>query len=354
MLKTGDMNQLMKYDTNDAHDIRDAFGNDALMIACIHHQPKVVEYLLSIPITTEVSNDLKKTPLMLAIEFGKSIETVKVLLNNSHVIESVNNAVGENGNTALLYACSLDEVDILKALMEATDHCIAPLHINPLTGDSMLHVASKTGGSIYKMKYIMDWYQSHALDITIKNKSLQTFYHFCRNPNFVNCILPDAKVMYYLIHDIDQSNCSPLMMWASEGRLDLIEIVVSYNTNNPIINYTRVDKQGRTLLHLLSMHLGKGLTFGQKSLDYIIEKLCTLVNVRDWENGNTPLHIAAKTSPLIPAVQINTVVSFVKALVKHGAIINSYNFKDEQAINTSRIRELTTCLDGIILSILFF
>ncbi|KAI9267165.1 hypothetical protein EDC94DRAFT_558231 [Helicostylum pulchrum] len=350
-LKTGDMNQLMRYDTNDAHDIRDAFGNNALMMACIHHQPKIVEYLLSIPVTTMVSNDLKKTPLMLAIEFGKSIETVQVLLSDSHVIQSVNNAIDKNGNTALLYACSIDELDILKALMEATDHCITPPHTNSITGDSMLHVASRSGSSIHKMKYIMDLYQSHSLSTTIKNKSLQTFYHLCRNANFINYILPDTNAKYYLIHDIDQNNCSPLMMWASEGRLDLIEIIVSYNANNPTINYIRVDKQGRTLLHLLSMYLGKGLTFGQKSLDYIIEKLCMLVNVRDWQDGNTPLHIAAKTSPLIPAAQINTVVSFVKALVKHGAIINSRNFKDEHAINTSRIRELTTCLDELHLKV---
>lgn len=347
-LKTGDMDQLMRYDTDDAHAIRDAFGNNALMMACSHHQPKVVEYLLSIPVTTMVSNDLKKTPLMLAIESGESIETVKVLLSDSHVIQSVNNAIDKNGNTALLYACSLDELDILKALMEATDHCVTPPHTNSITGDSMLHIASRSGCSIHKMRYIMDLYQSHSLSITIKNKSLQTFYHLCRNPNFINYILLDTNAMYYLIHDIDQTNRSPLMMWAFEGRLDLIEIIVSHNANNPTINYTRVDKQGRTLLHLLSMYLGKGLTFGQKSIDYIIEKLCTLVNIRDWQDGNTPLHIAAKTSPLISAVQINTVVSFVKALVKQGAIINSYNFKDEQAINTSRIRELTTCLDGIL------
>ncbi|KAI9355779.1 ankyrin repeat-containing domain protein [Pilaira anomala] len=341
-IKTGDMNQIVQYDTNDAHDIRDVYGNNALMMACIHHQPKVIEYLLSIPVdTTSVTNDMNKTPLILAIEYGKSFDSVQLLLNDAHVIQSVNNTIDKDGNTAVLYACSLPQLDILKALIQKCTNIIPSHQINTITGDSMLHVASRAGSLIHIMTYII---QLLFPTIHIKNKRQQTFYHTCRNPNFIKYILIDPKynAMDDILHHLDDTNTSPLMIWASEGRLDLIELVL---TEDDEIYYTRVDKQGRSLLHLLALHVGKGLRFGEKSLDYIVEKFKNLVNVRDWVHGNTPLHIAASNTVLGPT-HLNNLILFVKALVKHGSVIHAVNFSDEQPVNVCRMPEIISCLDG--------
>lgn len=341
-IKTGDMNQIVQYDTNDAHDIRDVYGNNALMIACIHHQPKVIEYLLSIPVDTSVTNDMNKTPLILAIEYGKSFDSVQLLLNDAHVIQSVNNAIDKDGNTAVLYACSLPQLDILKALIQKCTNIIPSHQINTITGDSMLHVASRAGSLIHIMTFIM---QLLFPTIHIKNKRQHTFYHTCRNPNFIKYVLIDPKynAMDAILHHLDDTNSSPLMIWASEGRLDLIELVLTEDDDE--IYYTSVDKQGRSLLHLLALHVGKGLRFGEKSLDYIVLKLKCLVNVRDWVHGNTPLHIAASTT-VLGSTHLSNLILFVKALVKHGSVIHAVNFSDEQPVNLCRMPDIMSCLDG--------
>lgn len=292
-----------------------------------------------------MTNDMKTTPLMLAIQYGKSLETVKLLLTDSHVVQSVNHAVDSYGNTAMLYACGINKIDILKALIHVAGEDLDQ-HINAITGDSVLHVASRNGCSVEFMKYIMD----HCQHQDTKNKKMETFYHSCRNVEFLKRVLLDEKynVMSDLIQDVDETGRSPLMTWALKGRLDLVELVVSNNANcNDKTNYARVDKYGNTVLHLLAMHTGKGLTYGDKSLDYMIEQFKDLVNIREWVHGNTPLHLTAETSILASAHNVSNAILFTKALVRHGAAMDAVNYRDEHPVNICKIPELTICLDGM-------
>lgn len=349
-IRTGDMDQIVSFNNSDMHDTRDIHGNNALMIACIHHQPKIVEYILSKPASAaavNVTNDMKSTPLMLAIHRGKSLETVKVLLKDPAVIQSISTSVDKLGYTAILYACSINNLEILATLLDIVGHKDLDGQINELTGESALHIAARNRCSTNFMKYIMNHLRHDSL--RLKNQKQQTFYHLCRNKCFLeNLLLNDdvgQNVVYNIMHDLDEASRSPLMTWATKGRLDLIELVVAKYANNGV-GYSKVDKNGRTLLHLLAMHLCKGLTYGEKSIDYLVENLKSCINVKDWVHGNTPLHIAAETSTLASAQSIHHAISFVNALVRHGAVIDSVNDRDEHPINICRIPELTSCLDG--------
>lgn len=333
-IKSGDLDQAIWYNTTDAYDTRDAYGNNALMIACIHHQYDIVKYLLSKPVRGPLTNDMKSTPLMLAIQHGKSLDTVKLLLTYTHVIESVNHAVDSYGNTAVIYACGIDNLNILKELQNV-GVCLDQ-HVNTITEDSVLHVASKNGCSVEFMKYLLD----HCQQRNRKNKKMETFYHSCQNVKVLKLVLQDdVNVMYDLVDDVDENGRSPLMSWALKGRLDLLELVLER-----IENTTRVDKDGNTLLHLLAM--SKSLTLGDKSLDYMVEKNIISINVRDWVHGNTPLHLIAETYVLASAMHVNNAVLFMRALVKHGAVLDAVNYRDEHPVNICRIPELSVCLDG--------
>ncbi|KAG2205104.1 hypothetical protein INT47_002198 [Mucor saturninus] len=339
-IKTGDLDQVIRYDTSDAHDTRDAYGNNALMIACIHHQYDIVNYLLSMPVKGAMTNDMNSTPLMLAIHYGKSFEIVKLLLTHPHVIQSVNEAVDNYGNTAILYACAIDNLDILKALLQVAGHqTLLDQHRNTLTGDTVLHVASRNKCSIEFMTFLL----SLCPQRNYKNKNMETFYHACRDVQVLKWVLHNENDMHDLIRDVDEKGRSPLMTWALAGRLDMIELVTERTRDGNAI----VDHDGNTLLHLLAMHTGKGLTLGDKSLDYMVEQFNISVNVRDWVHGNTPLHITAETSVLASAQSINNAVILIRALVKHGAVLDAVNYRDEHPATICKIPELAMCLDEL-------
>lgn len=347
-IKTGDLDQVIRYDTSDAHDTRDAYGNNALMIACIHHQYDIVNYLLSVPVKGAMTNDMNSTPLMLAIQYGKSLEIVKLLLTDPHVIQSVNEIVDNYGNTAILYACAIDNLDMLKVLIQVANYPnLLDHHRNTLTGDSVLHVASRNKCSPEFIKYLLKLCPQRNL----KNKKLETFYHVCRDIQVLKWLLQDEKDNYHdFIRDLDENGRSPLMTWALDGRLDMIQLVTE-KTHEGDVN---VDRDGNTLLHLLAMHTGKGLTLGDKSLDYMVEQFYISVNVRNWVHGNTPLHITAETSVLASAQSINNAVLLIRALVKHGAVLDAVNYRDEHPATICKIPELSMCLDGNVVSLLFF
>ena len=330
-IETGDLD----FATNDTHDVRDLYGNDALMIACMHHQSHIAHQLLSGREQLSV-NDMKSTPLMLSIKHGKQLETVKVLLRNQHVVNTIK-AVDNYGNTAILYACEINNLEILKALHEIHDFkdCI-----NTMTGDTILHVAARSNCSLEFLKFIVDHCNRSLL--SVRNKKNETFLHLCRNEKLVRYLLLDTDTKQHVMDAIDNTDRSPLMTWASRGRLDLMELVIADNT----FDYSCVDKYGYNILHLLALHLNKGFTLGEKSLDFMLEKLKGLVHVCEWTSGNTPLHIAAETSTLASPNNVTTAVSFIRSLVKYGATLDATNFRDESPVNVCRVPQIIELIDG--------
>ncbi|CAO3620764.1 unnamed protein product [Mucor hiemalis] len=345
-IESGDLHKVVCLKSS--HDIRDVYGNSALMIACMVDQPNIAEYFLASPNNSDVSavNDMKSTPLMLAIKHGKSLEMVKLLVKDD---KNTNNYVDNYGNTALLYACSIGDLDILKYIMETKHNINLSHHYNTITGDTVLHVAARTGCSLEFMQYLID--HSEKSLVEKRNEKHELFHHLCGNHNAIEEFLIRQHHDEYILNAIDDKGRSPFMTWGYKGRIDLMEIVVTHYVKKTELDYSRVDKHGRNVLHLIALHLSKGLTLGEKSLDYITEKLKNLINVRDWSHGNTPLHIAAELSTLASPHHINHATYFIRALIKYGAMVEAPNFRDEWPINVCRIDSLISLLDQLRLKV---
>ncbi|KAK4516021.1 uncharacterized protein ATC70_010982 [Mucor velutinosus] len=338
-IKTGDLDQFRQdmIDHEDAADVHDIEGNNALMIACFHGQTQMAAELLTRQHIQTIRNDQHKTPLIAAVQ-SRSMDTICLLLDHSQTLDCVD----LSGNTAALYASSTNNLDILQAVVQRGHHGQLLDQINQTTGDTALHMAAKNGGSMAFISYIMQHMSSPKMTRK-KNYKGETFFHVCRNLEYVkHAIKQHSSNVNVIVNQVDHLGRSPLMTWAAHGRLDLVEAIIPYARD-----YSRVDNEGRTVLHLIAMHLGRHLTFGNDSLGYIIKRMRHVVNVRDWSHGNTALHIAAETTTLASAHSIANAIAFIKALVNYGAVINTVNLRDEHPVNICRIPELTACLDEL-------
>ncbi|GAN02318.1 hypothetical protein MAM1_0020d01761 [Mucor ambiguus] len=345
-IKTGDLELFQQYmmDHGDATDVHDVEGNNALMIACFHGQTQMAAELLARShIQTTTRNDHSKTPLMAAIQ-SRSMCTIRLLLDNSNSLDYIDSF----GNTAVLYASSMNNLDILQAVVQSAHDGQLLDQINRKTGDTALHIAARNGGSMQFISYIMQYMSNSKVARKKKNYAGETFFHVCRNLEYIkHAIRQHSSDINIIVNQVDYLGRSPLMTWAAHGRLDLVEVIIPYARD-----YSRVDNDGRTVLHLIALHLGRHLTFGNDSLGYIVKRMRRIVNVRDWCHGNTALHIAAETTTLASAQSISNAVAFIKALVNYGADIHAVNLRDEHPVNICRIPELTTCLDGKLCSVL--
>ncbi|KAI9487577.1 MAG: hypothetical protein EXX96DRAFT_84605 [Benjaminiella poitrasii] len=336
-IQNGNIVQVKNPYYDDMYDVRDARGNNALMIACIYGQSSIAEYLIQQPDFTK--NNDNCTPLMCAIKHSNSLETVKVLLNDRGVRESID-SVDNDGNNAVLYACHTNNIDLIRILIE--DGKAQVDQVNTTTHDSVLHVAAQYNSSLEFMVYVMKQLDDSWMNN--KNKKGQTFYYLIENLEFLKYLinLPTFQVDD-MVNDMDQIGRSPLMVWASRGRLDLVEVIMPYATNACL----QVDNEGKTLLHLAASHLDRGLVLGNSSLDDLIEKMKDSVNIRDWSQGNTPLHLAAELTSRLSSQHLSNVISFIKALVKNGANVDAINLNDERPSDVCKIPEIMSCIDEL-------
>lgn len=340
-IRTGDMDQVRKFIHDDAYDARDADGNNALMVACMYGQAAIADYLLQSP--DHSRNDQNSTPLICAIQHGNSLDTVHLLLRDDNIKASVNTVFDHAGNTAVLYACSTNNIELVKTLLEEGDAQLDTAK-SAMTHDSALHVAARNDSSMPFLLYVLQQFN----DITAmnrRNNSGETVYHVCTCADFVKYVLGQVgSAKQVIMRSIDNHlGRSPIMAWAAKGRLDLVELLISDLSTK---DCARVDNQGNTLLHLLAAHLTKGLVFGKKSLEFIIKKLKNVVHVREWRYGNTAIHFAAEISTLAATQNVGNAVLFIRTLVKYGAAVDAVNYKDEHPVNISKIPDVIACLDG--------
>ncbi|KAI8637158.1 hypothetical protein BD408DRAFT_396143 [Parasitella parasitica] len=319
---------------DDAADMRDVDGNNALMIACFHGQTAIAAEFLLLRPSQAVKNDQNMTPLMAAIQ-SKSTSTIHLLLEHYSAADQAPllDTVDCFGNTAALYASGTNDLHLLD-------------QINRKTGDTALHMAARHGSSMDFIMLIMQ-HVTHPNMTRKKNHKGETFYHLCRNLEYIQHDLRyNPSIAKVLLDQVDNLGRTPLMTWAAKGRLDLVETLIPYTRD-----FSRVDSDGRTVLHLIALHLSRNLVFGKTDLACIIKKIRHVVNVRDWCHGNTALHVAAQTSTLASTHNVSNAVAFIKALVEHGAAIDAVNLCDEHPVNLCRIPELTACFDELHLKV---
>ncbi|KAI7899577.1 uncharacterized protein BX663DRAFT_183991 [Cokeromyces recurvatus] len=339
-IKAGDITEIKNPYYNDTIEVRDINGNNGLMIACMYGQANIVDYLIHRSDYSQ--NDNNCTPLMCAIKCSNSLDSVRILLKHKMVKESIN-SLDYTGNSAILYAAGTNNLSLIKLLLkEVGIHRL--YQVNSITYDSVLHIAAQNNSSLEFITYLME-----QLDLSwrkSKNKKGETFYHLIQSLDLLKYVMIQPTFQLDdLVNDVDHMGRSPFMMWASKGRLDLIETLIPYIMMD---TYSQVDKEGNTIFHLLATHLCEGLVmvFGENSLNYIVEQMKGIVNVRSWNYGNTPLHLIAGISTRAPKQNIVNAILFIKALVNNGAWINAVNFKGEHPVDICKVSELVTCMDG--------
>ncbi|KAI8366463.1 hypothetical protein EDC96DRAFT_508165 [Choanephora cucurbitarum] len=323
-------------------DLRDTNGNNALLLACIYGSQDIVSFLLANYVTqTSVRNDEDATPLICAVRYGQ-LAVVETLLEEDPLTMQSIHAVDSHGNTAALYACATGRLDILQLLNAHMGQLLD--HVNPITEDTAIHMAVRNKhASMSFLIYVFDRVNPQLR--RKQNKNGDTFYHVCSHVQLLkhrlqNYYLDDRFMIHYIPN---HNNLLPTMVWAADGRLDLVESVLPKLSKQDVMH---VDNQGRTLLHLIATCIGrkKYVSFGENSLEFIVEKLKDSIHFKDWTHGYTSLHLACKTIP--PSKDTTAdLIAFIKALLKYKAVIGAVNFKDETSLHLCKAPELVNCIE---------
>ncbi|KAG1384059.1 hypothetical protein G6F61_000794 [Rhizopus arrhizus] len=345
-IKADDLMSFEKYYCSLSFDPRDKEGNNALMMASLCGQTDILEYIIQQQGGVKATdvNDAGMTPLMCAIK-SKSKSSISVLLQDPYVLSTLQ-ITDNHGNSALMYACRTNDLLILKQLVSCCN-CRQPLVMkNPLSGDTVLHLAASNHCSAKFMLYVLGLCHLNSKDLVHwKNNKGETFYHLCKNYDFLKYLYEQQRIdLYHILRDTDHLGRCPLMTWASSGRLDLIGLFADQLGNNE----TQVaDHQGRTIIHMIAIRLSRGLLMEEKSLDFVIKTFRHLLHVQDWPEHNTALHLAVET---VTPASVSTTISFIKAFQKYGGQLDVMNGRGERPIDVCRLSEIASVLDDLILN----
>ncbi|KAL0077576.1 hypothetical protein J3Q64DRAFT_1298887 [Phycomyces blakesleeanus] len=330
--------------SNTIYDARDHKGNNALMLACRGGHVQTVEYVLSVrePINAQDLNDSKETPLMMALE-AQSIKTVKLLLKDPFVVATIDH-VSDTQKTSLILASRIQDPVFVKLLVGA-DLDVVNLGANgpSFSPSSSLLSQEHITKALYAaclancsdvIRYLLKF--NPRLDLP--NDRGETFFHLCRDSDIVRELLsvlskPDLTTNDTLIQScvdaLDSQKRTPLLVWAAKGRPDLVELFV------PVANPDRLDCQGRSGLHLLSMvrwtipaNTNSKFVLSRCIHD-LVKKLGHLMHLADWADGNTAVHLAAQTMNLRPQV-------WITELVRQGADLTRVNRFLDRPLNLWR------------------
>ncbi|KAI8069830.1 uncharacterized protein B0P05DRAFT_589294 [Gilbertella persicaria] len=345
-IKTGDLacvKRMILNEYNATHDtLRDMAGNTPLMLACIHGQTHIVAYLLD-TCSTRIRNDQGSTPLLCAVQHNH-LETTRLLLQRDPFGLGSILDMDNMGYTAALYVCATHQSDMLRLLIESAKDKALLDHINPITQETALHIAVRNRqGSLDFLLYILS--QMNNTLKSHKNRQGELFYHTCSHVEFLKYMLEhhglsDDVMIHY---SVDINNQLPIMSWAARGRLDLVELLITKLKKKQVLH---VNKDGKTLLHLIATCIGKKnhASFGENSLDFIVEKLKDAVHIRDWVYGDTPLHAAVRVIPSSQNLMADS-IAFIKALMKHGVIIDAVNLRNQRALEICKVPEMIACIE---------
>jgi ankyrin repeat protein len=323
---------------------RDSQANNALLLACMSNNAKLVEFLLERQngCGPRDVNNMHRTPLMIAAMNG-NIEVVRLLLKDKYVQETIDRE-DIDGNTALLLACaypgSSESGEVVQELIDCGG---ARLRVSNHQGNNPLHVAA-IGGEAQHKEILLLLCKIMSKDLLIgQNAEGSTVFHLCNEPD----------VCYNLIHDrgvystiADKHGRTPLMSWSLKGNKKMVQFFLEEGNSR----LDQIDIHGQSALHLAcSIETPLGLPLTSISNDENMEQVLDIVRMllanmtvdqlhqRDWIDGNTPLHISTMKSGGFP---------LVKLLLEKNASLDIYNNRGQRPVYVAKDQKIIDLLDG--------
>lgn len=329
-IRNGDLEQTRELFTEEMAMLRDQVGNNALHAAASSGKSQIVSYLME-RMELFDRNDRGETVLMQAI-YANSKETVQLILDEQDIDLEVRN---NDGNTALLLAAQLCLNDVVPLLM----HCGCSPYARNNDGRGILHLASKDKQLMLELldkvdPCMLSWQDNHG----------ETFLHLCQDPHIINKVVELNSCQDSTVLDIsDNQGRTPLLTWASRGRMDLVEAFLSHKAATMDRLCAR-DKDGQNVLHLMVAALNAKF-IEPKNLSHFLERFKDLVDVRDDLDGSSPLHVASKGKVTNDNRQF--LFNFIRSLViEFHARVDVRNSKGKRPAHIAQDPELLALLDG--------
>ncbi|KAJ8664042.1 hypothetical protein O0I10_000320 [Lichtheimia ornata] len=316
--------------------VRDASGNNALMIAAVAGQTDIIKYLLQHHSPEDdLYNDRGETPLMLSVK-SQCSTAVKLLLDFFGAQDGIRE---RDGNSAFLVACSLGNVDIMRMLLDHGSKWDTRNNIR----QGPLHLAATHEQAIV---YLLDQVNDETT-YTWVDENDNTFLHLCNQPRALDHFISRCNGWQDILDMENKRGWTPLLTWAANGWFHMMETLLTHPIRHERLVATH-DPEGRTALHLVANSLERKPTLGTQGLKYLVCHFSDLANVREWTKGNTPLHLAASLRIL------DSNRAFICMFIRHlvvdaGARIDGLNYRGARAGHICRDPEVLVLLDDVAL-----
>lgn len=327
-----------------ASTVRNQEGDNALLVACQAGQPRIVSFLLPLlgGSGSEDINAYLETPLMKAIQAG-SMEVAQLLLESDRYTQlHLSSARDVDGNTAMLHACALGNVRIIWLLQEHGATLFTYNHAR----QSPLHLVKTHAAFLYILQHF-----SNSM-LVWRNCYDENFMHTCKDTHILRAFLDSAaastKVLDHLFGTVDLNGYTPLMIWASQGRVDLMHTFSNSTYGRDCHrHWIRVDTNGRTALHHLANALDEGAYRSAKGeLQGVLHRFKAVANAREWTSGKTAMHIVLSTK--LSENTMHTVREFVHILVMEcDAHLDALDQAGRRPIHGCRNQTMHGWVDGI-------
>ncbi|XP_004680082.1 PREDICTED: transient receptor potential cation channel subfamily A member 1 [Condylura cristata] len=266
----------------DVLNVMDNFGNTPMHWAALKNQAESVKFLLSRGANPNLRNSNMMAPLHLAVQ-GLHNEVVKVLTDHS----STNlNLEGENGNTAVVIACSKDNSEALQILLNKG---AKPCKSNKW-GCYPVHQAAFSGAKRC-MEIILKYGEEHGYTrqshINFVNNGKSSPLHLAVQSGDLGmikmCLDNGAKLDL-----MENGKCTALHFAATQGATEIVKLMISSYTGNSRDIVNAVDGNQETPLHRASL-------FDHHELAEYLISVGADINATDSE-GRSPLLLATTSA----------------------------------------------------------
>ncbi|KAM8784412.1 transient receptor potential cation channel subfamily A member 1 [Rhynchonycteris naso] len=275
------MEMIIKDSSCEVLNVMDNYGNTPMHWAAERNQAESVKLLLSKGANPNLRNSSMMAPLHLAVQ-GMHNDVVKVLLEHSSTDV---NLEGENGNTAVIIACSKDNSEALQLLL---NNGAKPCKSNKW-GCFPIHQAAFSGAKKC-MEIVLKYGEEHGykrqFHVNFVNNGKSSPLHMAVQSGDLEmikmCLDNGAQLEL-----MENGKCTALHFAATQGATEIVKLMIcSYSGSGDIVN--TVDGNQETLLHRASL-------FDHHELaDYLIS-VGADINSTDSE-GRSPLLLATASA----------------------------------------------------------